>query len=139
MNIDSLVSVRLVDRGTRQVEVLGAAPAGARRTSDRTLFFYQPQASPAELQRGPQSVGLCIRGDDRRSRFYINEGSRGDRFLDALASRSRPVALAKPYSSKGWLVDGLYTRSARTATGSGQTYQGEIFQSAGAGRVLRVT
>ena len=47
-------SVRLVDKKTRVVEVLGPEPAGSRWPTDRKLLYarYGPAL--------PQSVGLCL-------------------------------------------------------------------------------
>ena len=95
-------SVRLVDRRTRVVEVLGPEPPGSRRPTDRELLFD-------ELGRalGPASVGLCFQADGRRAKFLVDEGSLGDSLLELLSKHPEaPARLAKPYGVKGWLVEG---------------------------------
>lgn len=57
-------SVRLVDRRTRVVEVLGPEPMGAKRPTDRELLLdeFTKNGTP------PQRVGLCIQARDRQAR-----------------------------------------------------------------------
>ena len=95
-------SVRLVDRRTRTVEVLGPEPPGARRPTDRELLFDKPGRA-----LGPASVGLCFQADGRRAKFLVDEGSLGDSLLELLSKHPEaPARLAKPYGVKGWLVEG---------------------------------
>jgi hypothetical protein len=104
-------SVRLVDRRTRVVELLGPEPPGSRRATDRELFWESRSSQIAYLV-GPQSVGYCFQADGRRARFLIDETPEGDALLDTLArypeAPSRP---ARPYGPRGWLVEGIEHRS----------------------------
>lgn len=52
-------TVRLVDRRTRVVEVLGPEPLGSRWPTDRKLMFERRQASLVEHLAGPQPVAHC--------------------------------------------------------------------------------
>lgn len=100
-------SVRLVDRKTRVVELLGPEPPGSRRPTDRELTFWRPQASHAEYMKGPRPVGICIQADGRRARFLIDEGPMGDGLLDLLARHPKaPVRPARPWGPKGYQVEG---------------------------------
>ena len=95
-------SVRLISRKTRVVEVLGPEPPGARRATDRELKFDELGRA-----RGPASVGFCFQADGRRARFLIDEGALGDSLLELLSKYPEaPARLAKPYGSRGWLVEG---------------------------------
>ena len=49
-------TVRLVDRRTRVVEVLGPEPLGSRRPTDRQLLFDPGQS----MMDRPQRVGFCF-------------------------------------------------------------------------------
>jgi hypothetical protein len=99
-------SVRLVDRRTRVVEVLGPALPGSRWATDLQLSFDHRQAGLREYMAGPQPVGLCFQASARAARFLVNEGPLGDALLDLPASRPRtPVRLAQPYGPRGWLVE----------------------------------
>ena len=93
-------SVRLVDRKTRTVEVLGPEPLGSRWPTDRKLFF-----SSSETQRdymaGPQKIAFCFQADGRTARFLVDKGSIGDAFLDKLAK----TRLARPWGPDGWVVE----------------------------------
>lgn len=86
-------SVRLVDRKTRVVEVLGPEPAGSKRPTDRKLFYdpgpYAPP-SPNPLTM----VGVCIAGNGRTAKFLVDQNRLGDSFLDYLGKLpDRPVRL----------------------------------------------
>jgi hypothetical protein len=98
---DHIGTVRLVDRKTRVVEVLGPRPLGSRRGTDQKLLYQRYGPTP------PFSVGHCFLADGRQARFLVNEGQWGDALLDLLASRPRtPARPAKPYGTRGWLVEG---------------------------------
>ncbi|MCR6679377.1 hypothetical protein NVV43_28380, partial [Escherichia marmotae] len=71
-------TVRLVDRRTRVVEVLGPEPPGSRRPTDRELLFDTYQS----VMDRPQRIGFCFQADGRRAKFLVNEGSQGDQLLD---------------------------------------------------------
>lgn len=104
---DHVGTVRLVDRRTRVVEVLGPEPMGSRYATDRRLAFWRSNASRDEFMAGPQPVAHCFQADGRQARFLVDEGPQGDALLDLLASRPRtPARLARPYGVKGWLVEG---------------------------------
>jgi hypothetical protein len=104
---DHIGTVRLVDRRTRVVEVLGPEPLGSQRRTDRKLLFERRQASLAERMAGPQSVGFCFQADGRQARFLVNKGQWGDELLDLLARHPKAQARpAKPYGPRGWLVEG---------------------------------
>src|SRR5688500_5775517 len=95
-------SVRLVDRRTRMVEVLGPEPLGSRHPTDRKLLFDQPRR---DLR--PWPVGFCFQADGRKAKFLVDEGERGEALLDLLASRPKtPARPARPYGPRGWLVEG---------------------------------
>ena len=100
---DHVGSIRLVDRRTRVVEVLGPDPMGSRYATDRQLMFheYRMGAYP------PQRIGFCFWAAERRAKFLIDEGQRGDALLDLLARHPKtPARLARPYGPRGWLVEG---------------------------------
>ena len=100
-------SVRLVDRRTRVVEVLGPEPPGSRRPTDRELLFYRPQANLSEYLRGPESFGYCFHAEGRRAKFLIEDGKRGDALLDMLARHPEaPARPAQPWGIKGYVVRG---------------------------------
>ena len=104
--LNNVATVRLVDRKTRVVEVMGPDPVGSRRPTDRELYTYSPQRSYADYVAGPRPIGLCIAASERRAKFHIEESARGDRFLDRLTRHPKtPVRLAKPYGVKGWVVE----------------------------------
>jgi hypothetical protein len=104
-------SVRLLDRRTRVVELLGPEPPGSRRATDRQLF-WQSLSSQVAYLAGPQPVGYCFQADGRRARFLIDEGPGGDALLDALARYPEaPARPARPYGPRGWLVEGIGHRS----------------------------
>jgi hypothetical protein len=99
-------SVRLVDRRTRVVEVLGPEPLGSRRPTDRELY-WESQASQAGYMMGPQPVGHCFQADGRRAKFLIDPGEDGDALLGLLARHPEaPARLARPYGIRGYLVEG---------------------------------
>jgi hypothetical protein len=99
-------AVRLVDRKTRVVEVLGPEPLGSRRPTDRELLFERPGQATYLLTR-PQPVGHCFQADGRQARFLVNEGQWGDALLDLLARNPKaPARVARPYGVRGWLVEG---------------------------------
>ena len=99
-------SVRLVDRKTRIVEVLGPEPPGSRYPTDRKLL-YEDMYGTTNYLEGPKSVGLCIAADGRRAKFLINSGRLGDDLLDKLAKHpATPSRPARPYGVRGWLVEG---------------------------------
>jgi hypothetical protein len=103
---DHIGTVRLVDRKTRVVEVLGPEPSGSRYPTNRELLFER-SGQAAYLLTRPQSVGHCFQADGRQARFLVNEGQWGDALLDLLASRPRtPARPARPYGISGWLVEG---------------------------------
>ena len=96
-------TVRLVDRRTRVVEVLGPEPPGSRHATDRELLLDTYQS----MMDRPQRIGFCFEADGRRAKFLIDEGSRGDRLLDLLAGNPKtPVRPVRPYGTKGWLLEG---------------------------------
>ena len=100
-------SVRLIDRKTRVVEVLGPEPLGSRRPTDRKLSFWRSNASRTEFLAGPQPVAHCFQADGRKARFLVDKGPQGDALLDLLASRPRtPARPVRPYGVTGWLVEG---------------------------------
>jgi hypothetical protein len=99
-------TVKLIDRKTRVVEVLGPEPPGSRRPTDRKLLFDRP-GEAAYLPGRPQPVGHCFEADGRLARFLVDEGPLGDALLDLL--RRHPLAQAcpaRPYGTSGWLVEG---------------------------------
>jgi hypothetical protein len=99
-------TVRLVDRRTRVVEVLGPEPLGARRPTDRELLFDQ-SGRAAHLLGRPQPVGFCFRASGRRARFLVDKGKGGDALLDLLTRYPEtPARPARPYGVRGWLVEG---------------------------------
>jgi hypothetical protein len=99
-------TVKLVDRKTRVVEVLGPELPGSRRPTDRKLLFERPDQASYLLTR-PQEVGHCFQADGRQARFLVNEGQWGDAFLDLLARHpNAPPRPARPYGVNGWLVEG---------------------------------
>jgi hypothetical protein len=103
---DHIGTVRLVDRKTRVVEVLGPEPLGSRRPTDRKLLFERPGQATYLLTR-PRPVGFCFQADGRRARFLVNEGQWGDALLDLLARNPKaPARVARPYGVRGWLVEG---------------------------------
>ena len=96
-------TVRLVDRRTRVVEVLGPEPPGSRRPTDQELLLDTYQS----MMDRPQRIGFCFEADGRRAKFLIDEGSRGDQLLDLLARHPKtPARPVRPYGVKGWLVEG---------------------------------
>ena len=98
-------SVRLVDKKARVVEVLGPAPLGSRRPSDRKLLFWGTQIQ-RDYMRGPQSVGLCFAADGRKAKFILDRSVEGDQLLDLLSKYpNAPSRLAKPYGPTGWVVE----------------------------------
>lgn len=101
-------TVRLVDRRTRCVEVLGPELPGSRWPTDRQLLFKQRrQGSLREFLATPQPVGHCYQADGRQARFLVDKGSDGDALLDLLARHPKtPARLARPYGPSGWLVEG---------------------------------
>lgn len=101
---DHTGTVQLVDRRTRVVELFGPEPMGSRYATDRQLVFDEFRRTGMGR---PQRIGLCIWAADRRAKFLIDEGARGDRLLDLLASRPKtPARPARPYGVRGWLVEG---------------------------------
>lgn len=93
-------SVRLVDRRTRTVELLGMELPGSRRPTDIQLLFDE-----YSLNSRPTSVGICIKAGGRRAKFYIDDKPLGTKFLDLLGKApDRPVRLARPWGLNGWLV-----------------------------------
>jgi hypothetical protein len=97
-----VASVRLIDRKTRTVEVLGPQPLGSRHPTDRQLLYE----SPTTYRWGPQRVGFCFQASDRSARFLVDKGSEGDALLDFLARHPEaPVRLARPYGPTGVLVE----------------------------------
>lgn len=89
-------TVRLVDKKTRVVEVLGPLPTGGQRPK---LLLDYGAASPQEIR------AFCFQMKDRTARFLIDKGYAGDRFLEMLDKY--PIAKARPVSSyglDGWLV-----------------------------------
>jgi hypothetical protein len=99
-------AVRLVDRRTRVVEVLGPEPAGSRRPTDRELLFDRPGQAAYLLGR-PQPVGFCFQAEGRQARFLVDKGAAGDALLDLLARHPKAQARpAQPYGVRGWLVEG---------------------------------
>jgi hypothetical protein len=104
---DHTGTVRLVDRKTRVVEVLGPEPLGSRWPTDRQLNFWRAGADRDEYMAGPQSVGHCFAADGRKAKFLVDQGARGDALLDLLARHPKtPARPARPYGVKGWLVEG---------------------------------
>ena len=100
-------TVRLVDRRTRVVELLGPEPPGTRWPTDRELMFWRPQANHAEYLTGPLPVGICIQADGRKARFLVDKGSRGDGLLDLLARHPKaPARPARPWGLMGYQVEG---------------------------------
>jgi hypothetical protein len=98
-------TVRLVDRRTRVVELLGPRPLGSRRPTDIELRF-DPPATPRFTSQ-PRRVGICFQAADRSARFLVDAGKDGDALLDLLASRPlTPARPARPYGVRGWLVEG---------------------------------
>jgi hypothetical protein len=101
---DHIGSVRLVDRKSRVVEVLGPRPLGSRRPTDIELRFDPPGP---RFTSQPRRVGICFQAADRSARFLVDAGKDGDALLALLASRPRtPARLARPYGTRGWLVEG---------------------------------
>ena len=99
-------TVRLVDRKTRVVEVLGPEPLGSRRPTDRKLLYWATQSSQREYMQGPQSVGLCFAADGRTAKFILDRSFEGEKLLDLLAKYPHaPTRLAKPYGPTGWVVE----------------------------------
>jgi hypothetical protein len=97
---DHIGVVRLVDRKTRVVEVLGPRPLGSRRGTDQKLLYQPYGATP------PFSIGLCFEAGDRRAKFLVTEGPSGDTLLDLLGRHARtPARPVKPYGVKGWLIE----------------------------------
>lgn len=93
-------SVRLVDRRTRVVEVLGPEPPGSRWPTDVKLLFEE-----YGLYTKATPVGFCFNAEDRRARFRVDDTPLGNKFLDHLARvPDRPVRLARPWGPTGWLV-----------------------------------
>ena len=104
---DHVGTVKLVDRRTRVVELLGPEPPGARRPTDRKLLFDPPGQVAYRLFGRPQPVGFCFAADGRRAKFLVNEGQWGDALLDLLARNPKaPARVARPYGVRGWLVEG---------------------------------
>ena len=100
-------SVRLVDKKTRVVEVLGPEPAGSRRPTDRQLMFWSAQSSQREYMEGPKSVGLCFAADGRRAKFILDKSFAAEKLLNLLTKYpNAPSRLAKPYGPTGWVVEG---------------------------------
>jgi hypothetical protein len=98
---DHIGSVRLVDRKTRVVEVLGPRPLGSRTGTDQKLLYQRYGPTP------PFPVGFCFQASDRRAKFLVDAGQLGDELLDRLARNPKtPARPAKPYGLKGWLVEG---------------------------------
>jgi hypothetical protein len=101
-------AVRLVDRRTRVVEVVGPEPPGSRRPTDRELLF-EPRATNASeylLFGRPRRVGMCFEADGRRARFLVDRNKHGDALLDLLARYPKtPARPVRPYGPKGWLLE----------------------------------
>jgi hypothetical protein len=71
--------------------------------TDRQLVFDEYRTAHVP----PQRIGLCIWAAERRAKFLIDEGERGDRLLDLLARHPKtPARPARPYGVKGWLLEG---------------------------------
>lgn len=86
-------TVRLVDRRTRVVEVLGPEPPGSRRATDRELLLDTYQSRMGR----PQRIGFCFEANGRRARFLVNQGPRGDLLLDRLTRYPEtPARPARP-------------------------------------------
>ena len=80
---DHIGTVRLVDRKTRCVEVLGPELPGSRWPTDRQLLFRQyRQGTLREFLAAPRPVGHCYQADGRQARFLVDKGSDGDALLD---------------------------------------------------------
>ena len=104
---DHIGTVKLVDRKTRVVEILGPQPFGSRRPTDRKLFVDRSQESLVEFMRGPEEVAHCFAADGRTARFLVDESPRGEALLDLLARNPKAQARpARPWGVKGWLVEG---------------------------------
>ena len=100
---DHTGTVRLVDRRTRCVEVFGREPMGSRYATDRQLMFHEYRMGAAR----PQRIGFCFWAAERRAKFLVDKGPRGDALLDLLARHPKtPARPARPYGIKGWLVEG---------------------------------
>ena len=92
-------TVRLVDKRTRVVEVLGASSTGGQRPK---LLTYERYGAPLPSEFG----AFCMSAKDRVAKFLIDPGKAGDQFL-AMLDR-HPTAKARPvvsYGSNGWLVE----------------------------------
>ncbi|HUF96230.1 MAG TPA: hypothetical protein VMO52_09145 [Acidimicrobiia bacterium] len=126
MTRGDIPTVRLVDRKTRQVEVLGPRPVGVKRSRPTDVKLLVDTSSA-----GPQPVGLCLRADNRRARFVIDAGELGDGLLDVLTRSIKAVSLVRAHGVDGWVVEGDggddYTRSA-----------GEVFDAGAVGQILDV-
>ena len=62
-------TVRLVDRRTRVVEVLGPEPPGSRRATDGEL----PLDTYQSMMDRPQRIGFCFEAAGRGAKFLIDE------------------------------------------------------------------
>ena len=93
-------SVKLVDKKTRVVEVLGPEPFGSKYPTERKLLFFN-SANQTEYFLGPQPIGFCFQADGRTAKFIVDRGPIGDAFLDRLAK----TRLAKPWGTNGWVVE----------------------------------
>ena len=94
-----IASVRLISEKLRLVELLGPRPLESRRPNDILLQFR-----PAH-EMNSYRVGLCLRGDERRAKFLVDEGTFGDGFLHYLGRIVPSVRLAQPYGISGYLVE----------------------------------
>jgi hypothetical protein len=98
-------TVKLIDKKTRVVEVLGPEPMGSRRPTDRQLMFWA-RSGQAEYMRGPQRVGLCFQADGRTAKFILERSFEAEKLLDLLSKYpNAPARLARPYGLNGWVVE----------------------------------
>ena len=97
--------VRLVDKKTRVVELLGPESPGSRWPTDRKLL-YKGNLNQRDFMRGPEPVGLCFATDGRSAKFLLDKSVDADKLLDLLTKYPEaPSRLARPYGLVEWVVE----------------------------------
>lgn len=87
-------TLKLVDKATRVVEVLGPLPPGGLRP--KLLLDGYGDPIPFEIK------AFCFQMKDRTARFLIDKGYAGDQFLAMLDKYAR--AKARPCRATVWMA-----------------------------------